>query len=203
MRHFDIPYSIDYSQRDPAEGVNELFPFNAGLHVHIRKRAIPADILHTIFDAARWTQSCFNEQPWMFITSSGEEDFDTFLELLAPKNQQWAQNASLIGFIVARKHFAHNGSPNDWAQFDTGAAWMALTIQARLFGLYTHGMAGIKKKAVYPALQIPEEEYEVICGFVIGILDTPDKLPEDVALREKPSPRKPLAEAWKQGGFSK
>lgn len=200
MKQFQDNYSIDFSQRDALEGVHELFSTRWSPR-SFQKTDIPADVLHSIFDAARWTQSCFNEQPWLFITSSGEQDFGQFLELLAPKNQEWAKNASVIGFIVAKKDFAHNDKPNAWAQFDCGAAWMALTLQARMFGLYTHGMAGIKKKQVYATLQIPEEQYDVICGFVIGVLDTPDKLPEDVASREKPSPRTSLADIWKQGGF--
>ena len=200
MKQYHDNYTIDYSQRDPAEGVNELL-YQRWSPRSYQKTVLPEDTLKTIFDAARWAQSCFNDQPWIFLTSNGEKDFEKFLSLLAEKNQQWAKNTSLIGFIVARKHFAHNGSPNNWAAFDSGAAWMALTMQARMLGLYTHGMAGIKKSAVYKEFQIPEDEYEVICGFTIGVIDAPDKLPDDVAAREKPSPRKPLDELWKRGEF--
>ena len=35
---------------------------------------------------------------------------------------------------------------NSLAEFDCGAAWMALTIQARLLGYYTHGMGGMSTK---------------------------------------------------------
>ncbi|PID59071.1 hypothetical protein CSB45_01300 [candidate division KSB3 bacterium] len=200
MEHYKDNYIIDYSQRDPAEGVNELF-YQRWSPRSYQKTEIPQETFKLIFDAARWAQSSFNDQPWIFLTSSGKEDFEKFLGLLAKKNQQWAVNTSLIGFILARKHFAHNGSPNNWAQFDTGAAWMALTMQARMLGLYTHGMAGIRTSAVYKEFHIPEDEFDVICGFTIGVLDTPDKLPDDVAVREKPSPRKRLDELWKQGAF--
>ena len=39
------------------------------------------------------------------------------------------------------------------AAFDCGAAWMAMTMQARKYGLYTHGMAGIDREAVYQTAQ--------------------------------------------------
>ena len=200
MKQYQDNYSIDYSQRDQAEGVDELL-YHRWSPRSYQKTEIPPDTLRTIFDAAGWTQSCFNEQPWIFLTSSGEQDFEKFLGLLASKNQQWAKNTSLIGFIIARKHFARNGKPNNWAQFDNGAAWMALTMQARMLGLYTHGMAGIKKPAIYKEFQISENEYDVICGFTIGVIDRPEKLPEDMAAREKPSPRKSLDELWKRGAF--
>ena len=79
-----------------------------------------------------------------------------------------------------------------------------MTTQANHFGLYTHAMAGVKFPEVYKQLEIPEEEFEVICGFAIGALDTPDQLPsEDFIEGEVPSGRKPLAEVWQQGKFSK
>jgi nitroreductase len=200
MKQYQDNYSIDYSQRDPAQGVDTLL-YSRWSPRSYQKTDIPLDTLRAIFDAARWTQSCFNDQPWMFLTSSGEQDFEKFLGFLTSKNQQWAQNTSLIGFILARKHFVHNGKPNTWAQFDSGAAWMALTMQARMLGLYTHGMAGIKTPDIYTEFHIPEETYDVLCGFTIGVLDRPEKLPEDMATREKPSPRKPLDELWKRGAF--
>ena len=74
---------------------------------------------------------------------------------------------------------------------------MALTLQARTFGLYTHGMAGIKRKEIPDALNIPEA-YEVMAGFAIGALDTPDNLDKDFQENEMPSGRKPLREIWRR-----
>ena len=49
------------------------------------------------------------------ILTSTDETFETFLGLLVEPNQKWAKNASVIGFMVAKKTFTHNGKPNDWA----------------------------------------------------------------------------------------
>ena len=62
-------------------------------------------------------------------------------------NQIWVKNASLLGFVMVRKTFAHNGKPNAYAEYDAGAPWLAMTLQARQLGLYMHGMAGIKHDA--------------------------------------------------------
>jgi nitroreductase len=111
----------------------------------------------------------------------------------------WAKNASVLGFIISKKHFTHNDKNNRWANFDTGAAWMGLTLQARKFGLYTHGMAGIKRDEVYQIFGIDQEKYRVICAFALGIIDKPENLDESFQKIEKPSARKPLEEIWKIG----
>ncbi|MGR9072063.1 MAG: nitroreductase family protein [Gammaproteobacteria bacterium] len=197
---FETGYMVDFSNRTPLEGVDEMF-YKRWSPRSFRKTEIPGEILDAIFDAARWSPSCFNEQPWLFVTSSGDGDFGRFLDLLTEKNQEWAKNASLIGFIFARKNFTHNGAPNRLASFDCGAAWMALTLQASRFGLYTHGMGGIKRDEVCARLNVPEDRYDIVCGFAIGVIDVPEKLADDFRDREKPSSRNSLTEIWKRGKF--
>lgn len=201
MRLFPTDYQPDFSRRDPAPGVDEFF-YKRWSPRSFRAVEIPAETLTAIIDAARWSPSCFNEQPWLIMTTSNPEEFALYLSLLNEKNQRWAVNASVLGFMAARRHFAHNGKANRWAPFDTGAAWMSLTMQARKFGLYTHGMGGIIFEEIYRQLGIPEEEFEVICGFAIGAIDSPEKLPtEDFRETEVPSERKSLGDIWQQGRF--
>lgn len=203
MTTFPTEYQPDFSRRDPAPGVDELFSQRWSPR-SFRKVEIAPETMTAIIDAARWSPSCFNEQPWLIMTSSTPEEFALYLTLLAEKNQLWAVNASILGFIVARRNFIHNGKPNRWAAFDSGAAWLALTMQARKFGLYTHGMGGIKLAEVYRQLGIPEDEFEVICGLAIGVIDRPEGLAnEDFREMEVPSGRKSLGEMWQSGRFSK
>ncbi|MGE4441060.1 MAG: nitroreductase family protein [Desulfomicrobium sp.] len=194
---YPTPYVPDFSKRDPLPGVDEEFPWRWSPRSFV-KTAIPVEDLEIIFDAARWAPSAYNEQPWRMLTST-EESFETFLRLLVEANQKWAVNASLIGFMVARKNFSHNGKPNPTAVYDCGSAWMSLTLQARKLGLYTHGMSGIKKEAIHEAFGIDREEFEVVAGFAMGILDAKENLGKPYVDWEGPSPRKPLAEVWKQG----
>ena len=60
----------------------------------------------------------------------------------------------------------------------------------------THGMAGIKRDEVYPALGIDPEKYQVICGFVLGVLDTKENLNQDFVEGEQPSGRDALDVIW-------
>ncbi|MFC1898661.1 nitroreductase family protein, partial [Candidatus Cloacimonadota bacterium] len=156
-------YEIDYSQRDAGQAVDELF-INRWSPRSFKKEKLPFEIIKSVIDAAHWSQSAFNAQPWRFLTST-EQTFDDFLSLLMERNQMWAKHASVLGFIIAKKKFKHNDKPNKYANFDTGASWMGLTLQARKYGLYTHGMAGIKKEEVYEAFGIDKDNYRVICAF--------------------------------------
>jgi len=197
---FKTNYSVDYKNRSDSNGEDTLFTGRWSPRSFMNEK-IPQEVYESIFGAARWSQSCFNEQPWLFVTESGEDDRELFLDLLLPRNREWAQNSSLIGYIFSRKNFSRNEKSNRWADFDTGAAWMAMTLQARLLGLYTHGMAGINRDEVFTSLHVSPDEYNVLCGFVIGIIDTPDKLNDSMKNREIPSSRKPLNEVWKRGAF--
>jgi len=191
---FKSHYVPDYSDRKPEPITDTLFSERWSPRA-FKKEPIPDVALEAIFDAARWSPSCFNEQPWQFITTT-DSHFEQFLSLLAETNQVWAKNASLLGFIVACRNFARNDKNNNTANFDCGAAWMALALQARMFGLFTHAMAGIKYDEIYSTLNINPATHEVICGFALGVLDSADSLPEELRDKEKPSPRKGLKDIW-------
>ncbi|NNL56862.1 MAG: nitroreductase, partial [Pseudomonadales bacterium] len=123
---------VDFSVRDAAAGVNNLFVQRWSPRAYL-PTLIPEHDLHTIFDAARWSPSCYNEQPWQFISSTPATHAQ-FLRLLVEANQQWAKHAPVLGFVIANKYFARNGKPNVHALFDAGAAWMAVNLQASLLG---------------------------------------------------------------------
>lgn len=196
---YPTPYAPDFSRRDPLAGVAEEFPARWSPRSFVRT-AIADEDLQVVFDAARWAPSAYNEQPWRILTST-EDTFEKFLDLLVEANRKWAAKASLIGFMVAKKNFSHNGKPNPTAVYDCGAAWMSLTLQARKLGLYTHGMSGIRKDAIYEDFAIDRDEFEVVAGFAIGILDVRENLDKPYVDWEDPSPRKPLAEVWRQGAW--
>lgn len=162
---------------------------------------IPHEMLRSLFEAARWAPSCYGEQPWLFLYAHTKEDLDLYRTLLVDGNRVWADRAPVLAFAFARLKFARNRKPNRWAQFDTGAAWMSLALQARKMGLYTHGMGGIHAERVYEVLNVPREDYEVICGIAIGRIGDRAALPPDLASRESPNSRKPLAEVAIAGKF--
>ncbi len=159
---------------------------------------VPEKDLKKIIDAGRWSPSTSNEQPWLFFTASREiSKFQQFVSCLNEGNQVWAKNSGVIGFIIARKFFKNKPRENLLADFDCGAAWMALTIQARLLGYYTHGMGGINRNQVEKVLNLEPEKEKVLMGFALGTRGNLELLPSELANKENPSSREDLRDIWK------
>ena len=185
--------SLDFSLRDPKEGVLPLLCERWSPRA-FSGEAIADEVLARVFDAARWAPSCRNEQPWRIYTSN-MGNYTEVLSCLDEGNQAWAKTAPVIGFLAGHKSFAHNGMDNPYRDFDCGAAWMAMTIQARVEGLYTHGMGGIYKERAERLFNVGND-YEVIMGFVVGALKPLSEMTEEELSRHVPNARKSLDEVW-------
>ena len=157
--------------------------------------------IESLFEAARWSPSCFNEQPWLFIYAASAADRERFMPALVEGNQLWVKNASLLMFLLCRRNFSHSGKENRHASFDAGAAWMSLALQARKLGLYAHAMAGFSRAEAYEILHVPEQEYDIMAAIAVGYRGDPAMLPDPVAAREKPSERKALQDVVREGRF--
>ena len=118
-----------------------------------------SDLL-ALLEAARWTSSCFNDQPWRFVVcdkSTDAQSWEHAFAILAEKNKLWAKNAPVLILSVAMHNFNHNGSPNRWAMYDTGAAVASLTMQATALGLVTHQMGGIDEEKACTVFNLPDD----------------------------------------------
>jgi len=116
--------------------------------------------LIALLEAARWAPSCFNDQPWRFIVcnkATDETAWQSALDLLVEKNQLWAKNAPILLLAVAMSNFNHNGSPNRWAMYDTGAATLSLCLQANALGLSVHQMGGFDAGKSRQVFKLPED----------------------------------------------
>jgi nitroreductase len=150
--------------------------------------------LETLFEAARWAPSCYNEQPWLFVYATEPEARGKLLACLVAKNQAWAARAPVLMFVLSRRKFARGGKENRHAPYDAGAAWMALALQARKLGLYAHAMAGFSQEKAYAALGADPGEFLIMAAVAVGRLGDPAGLPEDLLALESPNDRKPHAE---------
>jgi len=104
--------------------------------------------IDSLFEEARWSPSCFNEQPWLFIYAPLDADRERFMQALVEGNHLWVKNASLLMLLQCRCNFSHNIKENRHASFDAGAAWMSLALQARKLGLYAHATASFSREGV-------------------------------------------------------
>ncbi len=73
-------------------------------------RTAPVADLRSLFEAARWAPSAFNEQPWRYLVATRDDEpgFARLLSCLVEPNQQWAQHASALVITVASLQFARN-----------------------------------------------------------------------------------------------
>jgi len=160
------------------------------------ERPVPADVLRSLFEAARWAPSSNNEQPWAYIvaTRDDHENFAKMLSVLIEFNAGWAKNAPVLALAVAELNFAKNNAPNRNAQYDTGAATALLSVEATARGLAVHQMAGFDPAKAREVFAIPAG-WEAIAAIAIGYPGDPNSLPQHLKDRElAPRTRKPLSE---------
>lgn len=159
-------------------------------------RPVPREILLSLFEAARWSASCFNEQPWNFIVATRDqpEAFARLLSCLNESNQAWAKRAPVLALTVTHRYFEVNHSLNRHAWHDIGLAVQNLTLQASASGLVVHQMAGIMPDHAREVYRIPDD-YDVVTAIAIGYQGTLDTLSEKHQQREvQPRMRRPLAD---------
>ena len=68
-------------------------------------RPVPRDDLRSLFEAARWTMSSYNAQPWRYIVGiRGHSDAlrDQVFSVLLEGNQAWAGQAPRAGARLGR-----------------------------------------------------------------------------------------------------
>jgi nitroreductase len=165
---------------------------------------LPEADLMTMFEAARWAPSAFNSQPWRFLYARrGGADWDAFLDLLIPWNQEWARSASALIYILSDSLMATKWGGDTVSHshsFDAGAAWACLAIQASRMGYQAHGMSGVDFDRARIALRVPER-FRLEAAVVVGRIGDPAILSEKLRAREEPSGRKPIGEFVFQGRF--
>ena len=152
--------------------------------------------LAACFEAARWTASCFNAQPWAFVVATADdaERHAAFVECLVPKNQEWAAAAPVIFFAVALTRFSYNDQPNRWASYDVGAAVSTLAVEATARGLVLHQMGGFDGEAVRKVCGLPEHT-EVMAAVALGHPGSLEGLSEALQARQQGArSRKPQAD---------
>jgi nitroreductase len=159
-------------------------------------RSVPDEDLRSLFEAARWAPSSYNEQPWNYIAAKKEnpEEFQRLLSCLVDGNQVWAKAAPVLALGIAKLRFARDNQPNRAAIHDLGLAAGNLVVEATARGLSVHQMIGILPDKAREIYAIPEG-YEPLTGIAVGYAGDPKALPEGLRDRDLARrPRKPLKE---------
>ena len=161
------------------------------------------DTLMSLFEAARWAPSSFNNQPWRFIYAKRNTKYwDKIFDLLVESNKVWAKNAGILIVVISNKNFEYNGKFSITHQYDAGAAWENLALEATSRGLIAHGMQGFDYQKARDRLEIPED-FDVMAMIAIGKKGPKENLPPNLQQKENPNDRKPLNEIIMEGSFKR
>jgi nitroreductase len=182
------------TQFDVAPFITERFSPRAFSEKSISKEAI-----NTIFEAASWSASANNEQPWEFYYAhKGTEGFQKIWASLMGGNQPWAKDAAALVITVARKTFAGNGNANGSALHDLGMANATLLLQARALDIFGHPMGGFDRIKATEILNLDEDRIPV-CVIALGYLGDAEQLIEPFKTRElSPRSRKTIDQFVKE-----
>ncbi len=114
--------------------------------------------LRSLFEAARWAASSYNEQPWSYLVATRENpvEFARLLSCLVEANQAWAKAAPVLALGVVSLRLSRNTQENRAAVHDLGLAAGNLLVEATARGLCVHQMIGILPDKARDVYQIPE-----------------------------------------------
>lgn len=159
------------------------------------------DTIMSLFEAARWAPSSYNNQPWRFIYAKRNTEYwNKLFNLLAGPNKAWAKNAAVLVVVVSSKNFEYNGKFSITHQYDAGAAWENLALEASTRGLVAHGMQGFDYEKARIDLEIPDN-FDVLAMIAIGKKGPKENLTIELQNKEVPNDRKPLKEIVMEGIF--
>ncbi|HLX96998.1 MAG TPA: nitroreductase family protein [Verrucomicrobiae bacterium] len=159
-------------------------------------RPVSAADLRSLFEAARWAASSYNEQPWNYLVATREnsQEFGRLLSCLVEANQAWAKVAPVLVLGIVSLQFAKNKQDNRAAVHDLGLAAGNLAVEATARGLSVHQMIGILPDKAREIYRIPAH-FEAWTAMAIGYKADPAKLPELLKERDlAPRQRRPLSE---------
>jgi nitroreductase/tellurite resistance protein TehA-like permease len=150
--------------------------------------------LATALEAARWSPSASNSQPWRFIVARrGTALHAQVVDALMGFNQAWAGNAAVLVVAVAETTDA-SGTPITHALYDLGQAVAHFSVQAHHDGLLVHQMSGFDPEVVREFADL-EPRFVPFTVFAVGEFGDIEALPEVLQEREvAPRVRRPIAE---------
>lgn len=155
------------------------------------ERAVEPELLRSLFEAARWAPSSFNEQPWRFLVATADQT--AWIEELRgylTAGNAWARRAPVLIASAYRTTFSRNERPNRMAFRDLGAAEQNLVLEAYHRGLVAHQMAGFEHARLTEEL-LPDG-FEAGSMIAVGRPGDHDLLPDEKRRDRLPRKRRPL-----------
>jgi len=158
------------------------------------QRPVEAEKIERMLDAARWSPSCANRQPWRFVVVGVDAPSRAAVEEALDPGNAWAKRAPVLIAAGARREDAAAVESRDYYLLDTGMALMSLLYRAVDQGLLVHPMAGWKEGPLRAALGLPED-FTPAAVVAVGYAGKSGDLDEATRTKDgKPRTRKSLGE---------
>lgn len=155
-------------------------------------RPVEPKNISLVLEAARWSPSAGNCQPWRFVVVTDKEKsrhFDPFF------HQPWVEKAPVVIVVLAAPGDSKRryGEGSNYYIMDCSAATMNMLLMAHDLGLGAVWVGAFSKEAVRKQLNIPEK-YEVFALVPLGYYKTNDsvKLDDDEFCNSERTDRKSL-----------
>jgi nitroreductase len=186
--------------------VNDLIARRWSGRAYDAARPVSEEHITSLLEAARWSPSCFGDQPWRYIIFNKHKNrvaWDQAYSCLSEGNQSWAKDAPVLILSIADSIMSKTGKPNRWGQYDTGAATMSLCIQATELGLMVHQMGGFDKDKASELFSIPDQ-FIPMAMMTVGYQLPLDKIEGEIRNREfSERARNPLSQNFFEGTWGK
>jgi nitroreductase len=135
-------------------------------------RPVELQKLRNILEAARWSPSASNNQPWVFfLGTKGDATYNKIYQTLVEFNQMWTKFAPVLILNCGKITTAEDAPYGTW-QYDTGQSVAHLTIQATDEGLYVHQMSGFDALKAAELFALPED-VQAISVTALGYIGDP------------------------------
>jgi nitroreductase len=147
-------------------------------------RPVEKEKIRSIMEAARWSPSSGNQQPWRFMIGfRKDETWKKIFKTLDRGNKIWVKNVPVILLSIGKKVLSGRNAPYPHFQYDTGQSVAHLTFEATNLGLYVHQMAGFDPGMAVSQFNIPDD-HQPLTVIAIGYITDPSSLPPNLMERE-------------------
>jgi nitroreductase len=147
-------------------------------------KPVEKEKIRSILEAARWSPSSANEQPWRFMIGFREDEtWQKIFNTLDKGNKVWANPAPVLMLCIGKKVRSRNNTPNAHFKYDTGQAAAHLTFEATHQGLFVHQMAGFDPDMAIHEFEIPPD-HQPLTAIALGYIGDPSSLPDELKKRE-------------------
>jgi len=141
--------------------------------------------LFALFEAARWSASGGNEQPWRFMLGiRPDETWQKIFSVMDKGNQVWNAIVPVLVLTIGKNIYSSDGSPSSYFQYDVGQSAAHLSLEAMCQGLHVHQMAGFSKEKAIELFKIPLD-FIPLTVIAIGYLGSPEILDPKLKAREE------------------